>query len=91
MTETLKTSMAGTLISTWVQLRTAEVVLDEMAVEFGGADPLRPFIRAEVDETKHDLLEIRDHLRIFNMEVVLREPLEEELAEMRGWVKERAG
>jgi hypothetical protein len=91
MTETLKTSMAGTLISTWVQLRTAEVVLDEMALEFGGADPLRPFIRAEVEETKHDLLEIQEHLRFFNMEVVLREPLEEELAEMRGWVRERAG
>ena len=35
-------------------------------------------------------LTIQEHLRLLNMEVVLREPLEEELEEMREWVRERA-
>jgi hypothetical protein len=43
-----------------------------------------------VEETKQELLTIQEHLRFLNMEVVLREPLEEELDEMREWVKERA-
>ncbi|HLG12216.1 MAG TPA: hypothetical protein VI876_10710 [Dehalococcoidia bacterium] len=66
------------------------MVIDELAREFGGVDPLKPALRSELDQTKQELLTIEEHLRWLQMEVVLREPLEEELAEIRGWVKERA-
>jgi hypothetical protein len=90
MIDMLRESMAGMLISVWVQLKTAEAVIAELAGEFGGADPLRPRLREELDETTSELLAVQEHLRFLNMEVLLREPLDEELEEMREWVKERA-
>jgi hypothetical protein len=90
MIDALRQGIAGLLIKCWVQLLTAEAILDEIAVEFGGTDPLKPALREEVEETKRELLTIQEHLRFLSMEVVLREPLEEELDEMREWVKERA-
>jgi hypothetical protein len=66
------------------------VVLDEISAEFGGSDPLKPAVREELEDTKRRLETVQAHLRFLNMEVVLRDPLEEELAEMRRFVKERA-
>jgi hypothetical protein len=85
----LKETTAYKAISTWVELRTAEAVIEELAGEFGGADPLKPRIRQEVEDTKRSLLEVQEHLRFLNMEVVLREPLAEELEEMREWARSR--
>ena len=87
----LRRGIAGQMISCWVHLRTCEVVIDELAREFGGVDPLKPALRSELDQTKRELLTIQEHLRWLQMEVVLRDPLEAELQEMRGWAKQRAG
>ncbi len=85
--ETLKGSTAHELISTWVQLLTAEQALEEIAAEFGGTDPLKPEIRELLDSSKQTLLEHREQLAFLDMEVVLREPHAEELDEMREFVR----
>jgi hypothetical protein len=63
--------MAAGLISCWVQLRTAEVVIGELAAEFDGADPLRPFVRGRIEETTEELLSMQKQLCVLNMEVVM--------------------
>ena len=89
--EALRKRIAYELISCWVQVRTVEVVLEGIAGEFGGADPLRPQVRDELEETKQRLLTLQERLRFLDMEVVLREPLAEEVEELQRWVRERAG
>ncbi len=74
--------------STWVQLVTVEQVLGEIAGEFEGTDPLKPDVRTLLDETKRRLLQHKEELAVLNIEVVLREPLLEELEEMREFVRE---
>jgi hypothetical protein len=88
--EGLKRGIAGQMISCWVQLRTCEVVLEEIARELSDVDPLKPPLRAELDETKRELVSLQAQLEYLRMEVVLRDPLEEELEEMRAWVREQA-
>ena len=41
-------------------------------------------------ETSQKLLTVKEHLDHLRMEVVLREPLDEELQEMRDWLAEIA-
>ena len=90
LSELLRPTIARLLISCWVQVRTVEVILDEIAGEFGGADPLKPDLREELEETKQRLRTLQEHLGFLRMEVVLREPLDEEVEELRRWVRERA-
>ena len=85
--ESLKEGIAHQLISAWVQLKTLEVVLDDIEAEFGGSDPLRPSPRARLEETRTKLLTTQEHLRVLDMEVVLRDPLPEEIEEMREFVR----
>ena len=86
----LKKGTAGGMIFAWVELRTIETVLDEIAVEFEGADPLKPRNRETLEATKQKLLKLKGELEYFRMEVLLREPLPEELDDMRAFVQERA-
>ena len=86
MREGLRRGIAFQLISSWVQLRTVEMIIEEMAAEFDGIDPLKPVHRARLEETKQRLLTAQEHLRFLNLEAVLREPLPEELAELRDFV-----
>jgi hypothetical protein len=46
-------------------------------------------IRQEVEDAKRSLLEVQEHLRFLSMEVVLRQPLAEELEEIREWARSR--
>ena len=86
--EGLKETLACRLIATWVELRSAEIVLDGIAAEFGVDDALRPQYRERLDATKTKLQSARDQLEYLRMSVVLREPLDEELAETRRWVSD---
>jgi len=90
LSELMRPTIARLLISCWVQVRTVEIILDEIAGEFSGADPLKPDLREELEETKQRLLTLQEHLLYLRMEVVLREPLEEEVEELRRWTRERA-
>jgi len=82
----LQETIANQLISTWVELRCVEAILGEIAEAFNGADPLRPALREKLEATRQKLLTVTEHLRYLRIEVVLREPLEEELQEMRDWL-----
>jgi len=88
--DALKRGIAAGLIFAWVELRTIEQVVEEIGAEFEGADPLKPRGREILDETKQRLLKLQGELAYFRMDVVLRDPLPEELDELRGFVRERA-
>ncbi len=87
MIEALKDSTAYHLISTWLHLATVEQVLDEIAAEFEGTDPVKPATRELLEETKRRLLSHKEQLLALKLDVVLREPLPEELDEMREFVR----
>jgi hypothetical protein len=82
----LSETTAYRLVVSWVELRSVEMVLDEIGEEFNGLDPLRPVFREKLDGTKARLLAVKEHLLFLKMDVVLREPLDEEIEEVRGWI-----
>jgi hypothetical protein len=84
----LRETTAYRLISTWVLLRTVDVLVKEIGEAFNHIEPLRRVFREKQEKTREKLLSIREHLLFLSMDVVLREPLDEELEEMRGWVAE---
>ena len=81
----LRETIAHDLIFAWIQLRCIEIILDEVAAELGGVDPLKPSPRQKLDETKRSLLSSQEQLRVLQMEALFREPLPEELEELRGF------
>ena len=84
----LRETVAYELASSWLQVRCVEVVLNEIAGEFGGSDPLKPDPRSKLEETKQSLLSLRDELlALLNIDVILPEPGEEELQELREMVQ----
>ncbi len=76
------------MISAWVELRCAEIVLDDIAAEFRVEDALRPQYRELLDGTRARLQSASEQLEYLRMRVVLREPFEEELAETRRWLSD---
>jgi hypothetical protein len=67
----------------WTELRATEIVLDEIANEFSGEDPLRSLLRTRLNETKPSVEEMTTLLSSYDRAVRLHEPSEEELTEMR--------
>jgi hypothetical protein len=49
---------------------------------------MRPVFREKLEAARAKLLAIQEHLRLMNIEVELRDPLAEELQEIRGWLEE---
>jgi hypothetical protein len=84
----LRETTAYQLIETWVQVRAVDMILGEVAAEFGGADPVKPDVREKLDGTQRKLQSIHEQLLALNLEVELREPLEEELEELRGLMRQ---
>jgi len=62
-----------------------EMVLEEVAQEFDGEDPLLPPVREVLDKTHQDLVELHSSLPHADVEVDLPEP-DEERAE---WLRQR--
>jgi len=81
----LKESTCSQAAHCWLELRCAELVLDEVAGELG-VDPLKPKKRAELDDAKRRLLQVVEHLAHLNIELVLPEPEAEHLEDMRALV-----
>jgi hypothetical protein len=88
MCEGLKATTAHRIISTWVLLHSVEAVVNEIGESFNGIDPLRPVFREKREATRAKLLAIQEHLRVLNIEVELRDPLAEEIQEIRGWLED---
>jgi len=81
----LREAIAHDLISTWVEVRCMEIILDEVAGEFGGVDPLKPAPREKLEDTKRSLLNHQQQLEVLRLVAVFRDPLPEELEEFRGF------
>jgi len=60
-----------------------ETVLDEVAQEFDGEDPLVPAMRRILDKTRQDLVALQPLLRSVDVEAKRPEPDEERVAELR--------
>jgi len=69
----------------WQELRAVEMVLDEVAQEFDGEDPLLPPVREVLDKTRQDLVDLHSSLPHVDAEVDLPE-LDEERVE---WLRQR--
>ena len=64
------------LVSLWEELRSIDIVLDEVAREFDGEDPLRPVMRAVVEKTRKMLMDLHEVLSAARP-LELKEPDEE--------------
>jgi hypothetical protein len=69
-----------------------ETVLEEVAEEFGGEDPLLPLVREILDKTREDLVGLHHPLLDFvDVEVELVDPDEERVEFLRQrWLREDA-
>lgn len=73
------------LVLTWVELRCVEALVADVAEHFNGIDPLRPVFREKVDSARTILLRVQEWFKVLQVEVELREPLDDELQELRDW------
>jgi len=72
----------------WQEVRAVEMVLEEVAEEFG-EDPLLPPVRQVLDKTRQELVELRLLLAFVDAEAELPEPDEERVTFLRQrWLRE---
>jgi hypothetical protein len=72
----------------WLDIRELEVVLDEVAEDFG-EDPLKPVLRASLEQSKQRLLAVHRQLKAHNKVLTLPEPTQDGLASLREVVNRR--
>lgn len=74
----------------WEDVRAIEIVIEEIAAEFGEEDPLRPRIREALDKAKAGLTYLNRVLEVLDAAVELQEPAEDNLTDLRAIVERRA-
>jgi hypothetical protein len=75
----------------WREVRAVETVLEEVAAEFDGEDPLLPLVRQVLDKTRQDLVDLHLLLDFVDAEAELPEPDEERVEFLRHrWLREDA-
>jgi hypothetical protein len=67
----------------WMDLRQVEIVMDEVAEDFGGEDPLKTNLREALVTSKEKLLQVRSEMAAGKKVIELQEPSEEDLELMR--------
>lgn len=67
----------------WQELRAVEIVVDEVAQEFDGEDPLDPEVRILLDKCRADLLDLEGHIEPYTGELKQEDPDEELLVRLR--------
>ena len=67
----------------WQELRAVEIVLDEVAQEFDGEDPLDPEVRILLDTCRADLLDLKERIEPYTGKVKVDDPEEELLNRLR--------
>ena len=82
----LRETTAFQLVSVWVHIRCVDTVVAEIGDSFNGIDPLRPVFREKLEATREKLLSLKDWFAFIRIDVELRDPLEEELQEIRDFV-----
>ena len=70
------------LVSLWQELRAIDIVLQEVADEFDGEDPLRPIMRGIVEKTRGKLTRLHELLAAVRP-LELEEPDEEAMELVR--------
>jgi len=70
----------------WCELRAIEIVLDEVAEEFGGEDPLQADTRALLDGCLASCKELRDEIADY-VAIDLPEPAEEDVELVRALIE----
>jgi hypothetical protein len=69
-----------------LEIRGLEVILDEVAGEFGGEDPLKPSPREGLETAKANIMQVHRQLAAAHQVLELPEPTAEALQEMRQFV-----
>ena len=81
--DALQDVLCQTAADCWAQIRGGEIVLEEIAAEFDGADPLKPKNRESLEGCKRELFELQEHLAALGVDLALREPTENTLELLR--------
>jgi hypothetical protein len=81
--EALCTTLRESVPEQWRELREVEIVLEELAAEFQGEDPLPPPMRSVVDETRAELQELVEKTQRRVGPFDLPDPDKETLAKLR--------
>ncbi len=76
VTDRMERGIRLQLVSLWEELRAIDIVVDEVAAEFDGEDPLRPIMRGVVETTRKKLSDLHEVLAAVE-ELELKEPDEE--------------
>ena len=66
MVDRLEATVHIMLVALWQDVRAVEIVLDEVALEFDGVDPLRPVMRGILNRTKNKLSDLHELLSAIN-------------------------
>ncbi len=72
-----------TLLLRWSERRAIEIVLDEVARQFEGEDPLRPKLRTALAESRRMANDFAAQLSVYGEPVEFTEPPEDLVSEMR--------
>jgi hypothetical protein len=89
LSERLRGQLAHNIALRWRELRALEAVLDEIAVEVNGEDPLHPEARARLDDTRQRLLALHETVTGYRGTCELREPEPAEVAAVRTLLQRR--
>ena len=81
---------AGEIILRWRELRATELVLEEIAEEFGGEDPAKRPFRVTLEQTKAKLQAVHAGYSEFIRPFDLPEPEEDDLEKVREVVQRAA-
>jgi hypothetical protein len=84
--ERLQRAVVSQAATTWQELRTIEIVTEEIAEEFGGEEPLRPAHADSLAWSKERLVALRELIGDFEMP----DPQPEDLEELREGIKKWA-
>ncbi len=91
LSERLRDQLAAGVALRWRELRALETVLDEIAGELDGEDPLHPEARARLDETRRQLLALHETVTGYCEACELREPEPAEIAAVRQLMNKGGG
>ena len=85
----LRESLRDGVPRCWQEVRAVETLLEELAEEFNGEDPLLPPVREVLDKTRRDLADLHLLLDFVDAEAELPEPDEERVDFLRQrWLRE---
>jgi hypothetical protein len=74
LADALQQSLSRSVVTGWQEVRAMELVVDDVAAEFGGEDALKPYFRGDLDASKRMLSQMARELSLLGSHVELPEP-----------------